>query len=80
MQIRWSLVLVGLFLLIMAGAALGLAEEVGQFTRVVNQVDQLKQGKQSPVPAKVPNGVANQDQVLTKEQSMPWCILWTTPP
>jgi hypothetical protein len=70
MQIRWSLVLAGLFLLIMAGAALVLAEDVGQFTRVVNQVEQLKQGKQPPVPAKVPNGVANQDQVLTKEQSM----------
>jgi hypothetical protein len=70
MQIRWSFVLAGLLLLIMTGAALVLAEDVGQFTRVVNQVDQLKQGKQPPLPAKVPNGVANQDQVLTKEQSM----------
>ena len=47
-----------------------LAEDVGQFTRVVNQVEQLKQGKESYLPAKVPNGVANQDHVRTKERSM----------
>jgi hypothetical protein len=47
-----------------------LAEDVGQFSRVVNQVEQLKQGKAPPLPAKVPNGVENQDQVKTREKSM----------
>jgi hypothetical protein len=71
MQLRWLFVLVGLLLAsVLGGAALVLAEDVGQFSRVVNQVDQLKQGKAPPLPAKVPNGLANQDEVLTKEQSM----------
>jgi len=47
-----------------------LAEDVGKFSRVVNQVDQLKKGKEPAVPAKVPNGVENQDVVRTKEQAL----------
>jgi len=47
-----------------------LAEDVGKFSRVVNQVDQLKKGKEPAVPAKVPNGVENQDVVHTKEQAL----------
>ena len=47
-----------------------MAEDVGNFSRVVNQVEQVKQGKGPAQPAKVPNGVANQDEVLTKDQSM----------
>lgn len=71
MQVRWPIVLVGSLLVsALAGVYPLLAEDVGKFSRVVNQVDQLKQGKQPALPAKVPNGVANQDQVLTKEQSM----------
>jgi hypothetical protein len=46
------------------------AEEVGNFSRVINEVDQLKQGKEPGFQAKVPNGVENQDGVRTKEQSM----------
>ena len=71
MRMRWSLGVAGLTLIgVLGGAAFVLAEDVGQFSRVVNQVEQLKQGKEPPVPAKVPNGVANQDGVVTKEQSM----------
>jgi hypothetical protein len=55
---------------VLGGAALVSAEDVGKFSRVVNQVEQLKQGKEPATPAKVPNGVANQDQLRTKEQSM----------
>jgi hypothetical protein len=46
------------------------AEDVGHFTRVVNQVDQLKKGKGPPQLAKVPGGVENKDIVQTKEQAM----------
>ncbi len=71
MQIRWPF----LFVVLLAsglcwGAAPALAEDVGQFTRVVNQVDQLKKGKAPAVPAKVPGGVANQDMVSTKAKAL----------
>jgi len=69
MQARWLLLV--LVLLIVAGlGSQALAEDVGKFSRVVNQVDQLKKGKEPGVPAKVPNGVENQDVVRTKEQAM----------
>jgi hypothetical protein len=71
MRNQWSFVLVVLLALGLSwGAATVLAEDVGQFTRVVNQVDQMKKGKGLAVPAKVPGGVENQDQVNTKEKSM----------
>jgi len=72
MQIRWSFLVAFLLLAsVLGGPGFVLAQQdVGQFSRVLNQVDQLKQGKEPAVPAKVPNGVANQDQVLTKDQSM----------
>jgi len=69
MQTRWPLLLLVL-LLALGWATQVLAEDVGNFTRVVNQVDQLKKGKEPAVPAKVPNGVQNQDVVRTREQSM----------
>jgi hypothetical protein len=69
MQTRWPLVLLVL-LFALGWATQVLAEDVGNFTRVVNQVDQLKKGKEPAVPAKVPNGVENQDVVSTREQSM----------
>jgi hypothetical protein len=47
-----------------------LAVDVGNFSRVLNQVDQVKKGQGSALPAKVPNGVENQDLVRTHEQSM----------
>jgi len=47
-----------------------LAEDVGKFSQVLNQVDQLKKGKEPALPAKVPNGVENQDMVRTKEQAL----------
>ncbi len=55
---------------VLGGAALVSAEDVGKFSRVVNQVEQLKQGKEAATAAKVPDGVANQDQLRTREQSM----------
>ena len=69
MQKKW---LVGLLVLSLAGVWVTqvLAEDVGNFSRVVNEVDQLKKGKEPAVPAKVPNGVENQDVVRTKEQAM----------
>jgi hypothetical protein len=51
-------------------AAQVLAVDVGNFTRVLNQVDQLKKGQGPALPAKVPNGVENQDMVHTQEKSM----------
>ncbi len=47
-----------------------LADDVGKFTRVVNEVDHMKQGKGQPQLAKVPAGVENQDLVETKQQAM----------
>jgi hypothetical protein len=71
MRNQWFSVLVVLLALgLLWWATTVLAGDVGQFTRVVNQVDQLKKGKEVPVPAKVPGGVENQDQVNTKEKSM----------
>jgi hypothetical protein len=43
--------------------------DVGHFTQVVNQVSCVKQGKGPASPAKVQDGVKNQDVVLTAEQS-----------
>jgi hypothetical protein len=71
METKWPrrlVVLVGLGLLWWTTPIL--AEDVGQFNRVVNQVDHLKQGKAPPVPAKVPDGVANQDKINTRAKSM----------
>jgi hypothetical protein len=70
MQIRRLLVVGFLLAGLLGGAGLVLAQEVGQFTQVVNQVSKVKQGQGEGVPAKVPDGLANQDQVLTKEKSM----------
>ena len=71
MQIRQLGLLMGMLLVLnLGGAATVMAEDVGNFSRVVNQVEQVKQGKGPAQPAKVPNGVANQDEVLTKDQSM----------
>jgi hypothetical protein len=71
MHLRWLPVVVALLLLgTLPWVSQVLAEDVGNFTRVVNQVDQLKKGKEPAVQAKVPNGVENQDVVRTKEQSM----------
>jgi len=68
MQTRWLLML--LVLLAFGWGTQVLAEDVGKFSRVVNQVDQLKKGKEPALPAKVPNGVENQDVVRTKEQAL----------
>ena len=71
MQIRRVGLGAGLLLVMSLGwITWAMAEDVGNFSRVVNQVEQVKQGKGPAQPAKVPNGVANQDEVLTKEQSM----------
>ena len=51
-------------------AAPALADDVGKFTRVVNEVEQLKQGKGQPKLAKVPGGIENQDLVETKQQAL----------
>ena len=70
MQTRYSVVLVLLVISTFWCLTLVRGEVVGEFTRVVNQVEQLKQGKEPALPGKVFNGVANQDQLRTKEQSM----------
>ena len=71
MQLRWLSALVALFLIGgVLWASQVLAEDVGKFSRVVNQVDQLKKGKEPSQPAQVPNGLENQDVVRTKEQAM----------
>jgi len=44
-------------------------QEVGHFSQVVNQVNYQKQGKGPETPAKVKDGVENQDVVKTKAQS-----------
>lgn len=71
MQIKWPPLLA---LLLVSGLLLwtvpALSEDVGKFTRVVNQVDQLKKGKEPAVSAKVPGGVENQDLVRTKERAL----------
>jgi hypothetical protein len=63
-----------LLLVVALGLTLGvtpaLAGDVGQFTRVVNEVEQLKQGKGPPKPAQVPGGVENQDVVATLEKAL----------
>jgi hypothetical protein len=69
MKTRWTVVLLVLCL-VLGGAAQVLAVDVGNFTRVLNQVDQMKKGQGPAMPAKVPNGVENQDMVRTQEQSM----------
>ena len=71
MQTRWPTVLA--MLLVLATFEWGttvLAEDVGKFSRVVNQVDHLKKGKEPAMPAKVPQGVENQDVVCTREQAL----------
>jgi len=70
MQTRCSVVLVLLVISAFWWLTPVRGEVVGEFTRVVNQVEQLKQGKEPAFPGKVFNGVANQDQLRTKEQSM----------
>ncbi len=71
MQAKWpSLLLLMVALGFSLCAAPALAEDVGQFTRVVNEVEQLKKGKGPPKLAKVPDGVENQDIVQTKEKAM----------
>ena len=69
MQKKWPVVLLVLLLACGWGTQV-LSEDVGNFSRVVNEVDQLKKGKEPAVPAKVPNGVENQDVVRTKEKAM----------
>ncbi len=69
MKTRWPLVLMVL-LLSLGWTTRVLALDVGNFTRVLNQVDQLKKGQGPALQAKVPNGVENQDLVHTQEQSM----------
>lgn len=69
MQEKWLKILLMLLLACGWGTQV-LAEDVGNFSRVVNEVDQLKKGKEPAVPAKVPNGVENQDVVLTKQDAM----------
>jgi hypothetical protein len=67
---RPSLLLLMVALGLSVCAVPALAEDVGQFTRVVNEVDQLKQGKGPAKLAKVPGGVENQDLVQTKDKAM----------
>ena len=69
MQKKWPVLLLLLLLAGVWGTQV-LAEDVGNFSRVVNEVDQLKKGTEPAVPAKVPNGLENQDVVRTKEQAM----------
>ena len=69
MQKKWPVVLLVLLLACGWGTQV-LAEDVGNFSRVVNEVDQLKKGTEPAVPAKVPNGLENQDVVRTKEKAM----------
>jgi mannose/fructose/N-acetylgalactosamine-specific phosphotransferase system component IIB len=71
MQTKWPAGLVVLMILGLLGWMSPVqAEDVGQFNQVVNQVDHLRQGQAPPLPAKVQSGVANQDQVHTREKSM----------
>jgi hypothetical protein len=71
MQTKWPAGLLVLMILGLLGWTTPvLGDDVGQFNQVVNQVDHLKQGQAPPLPAKVQSGVANQDQVHTREKSM----------
>jgi hypothetical protein len=71
MQTKWPAGLLFLMILGLLGWTTPvLGDDVGQFNQVVNQVDHLKQGQAPPLPAKVQSGVANQDQVHTREKSM----------
>jgi hypothetical protein len=67
---RPSLLLLVVALGLSWGVTPALADDVGQFTRVVNKVEQLKQGKGPPKSAQVPGGVENQDVVETLEKAM----------
>jgi hypothetical protein len=67
---RSSLLLIVVALGLSCCAAPALADDVGKFTRVVNEVAQSKQGKGQPQMAKVPGGVENQDLVETRQQAM----------
>jgi hypothetical protein len=71
MQTRCSPLLAALLVFgLWSWTAPALAEDVGQFTRVVNQVDQLKKGEEPVFAAQVPGGVEVQDMVRTREQSI----------
>jgi hypothetical protein len=71
MQAKWFYLLLLVVALGLAlGAAPAQADDVGKFTRVVNEVEQSKPGKGPPQLAKVPGGIANQDLVETKLQAM----------
>ena len=71
MHLRWLPVVAALLMLgAFEWVSQAQAGDVGKFSRVVNQVDQLKRGKEPALPAKVPNGVENQDVVRTREQAM----------
>lgn len=70
MQTGWYSLLLVVVLSAFGWATPTLAEDVGHFTRVVNQVEQLKKGNEPALPAKVPGGVENQDVVRTKEQAL----------
>jgi hypothetical protein len=67
---RPSLLLLVVALGLSLGVTPALAADVGQFTRVVNEVEQLKQGQGPPKAAQVPGGVENQDIVATREKAM----------
>ena len=55
MQVRWLPVVVALLMIgALAVVPQARAEDVGKFSRVVNQVEQLKKGQEPPLPAKVP--------------------------
>jgi hypothetical protein len=69
---RWAVVLSVAGALLWFGiitTGLASAEDVGRFEQVINKVDHLKQSQEPAIPAKVPDGVANQDMVRTHEQS-----------
>jgi hypothetical protein len=69
---RMAIIAVGCVLAVLGcltSLSMAQAEEVGHFSQVVNKVDYLKQGKGPPQPAKVKDGVENQDMVRTAEQS-----------
>lgn len=71
MQTRWVLVVSILLAGLLGGPGLVMGQQdVGQFTQVVNQVNKVKQGQGAALPAKVPDGLANKDEVQTKEKSM----------